>query len=783
VLALQLALTRLFSATMHYHFAFLAISLALFGSGAAGVFVYAVDARLRRGSPARQLSACATLAALATPLALVVVLANPVSSQEAGLGVLARLAVVYTAAALPFFFAGCAITLAISRFAEQAGRLYLWDLTGAAAGCLLLIPALETLGATGTVLGAGGLSAAAGAVFAGSGPRARGAARGAWLAGVLLAALALENLASGRLDLRWAKGFAEDEGVLFSRWNSFSRVTVRGSLAEDRLLIQIDSDAAATLNRDGHRLDQHRHLGRSVEGLAYHLRPGARALIIGPGGGNDVVVARVLGARQVTAVEVNPIIAREVMSREPFRSYSGALYEQPGVRLVIDEGRSFLRRSPERYDVVQATMVDTWAATAAGAFALAENNLYTVEAFKEYLEHLEPDGVLSMTRWHLEPPDQLLRLVSLARAALDELGLGEAGPRLALVRGRPQRRFQRAPATFLLKRTPFSERELALLEQLSESSGFEPLYTPAVRPANDFTRLIEAERPELFFASHPTDVTPTRDNDPFFFHSLRLRDLGRALTGAGEWHKTNLGSFVLFSLLGLSALMTSLFILGPLVLTRARRREVAPRTRLSWLVYFALLGAGYILVEVALIQKCILFLGHPVYALTVVLFSILCFGGLGAALSARLPPRRLTRALPRMLAGLVVLILASIALLSPAFQALVRLELPLRIALCAAFLAPIGLALGMPMPSAIRILAQRAPGLIPWGWGVNGAASVLGSAGALTLAVYTGFDQTLLAAATLYTLALGVRPRALAIPQAETAASAARYLPSTTSQR
>jgi predicted membrane-bound spermidine synthase len=766
VLTLQLALTRLFSATMHYHFAFLAISLALLGSGASGVFVYAVDARLRHGRPAGQLATAATLAALATPLTLMVILANPVSPDDAGLRTFARLAVVYTASALPFFFAGCAITLALARFADHAGRLYLWDLGGAAAGCLLLIPALEAAGATSTVLIAAALAAAAGGVFAEPGAGGRRTRLAALLAGLLLGGLALENTWSGRLNLRWAKGFAEDEGILFSRWNSFSRVTVRGSLAEDRLLIQIDSDAAATLNRDGHRLEAHRHLADSIDGLAYHLRPAARALIIGPGGGNDVVVARVLGARQITAVEVNPIIARDVMSSEPFRSYSGALYEQPGVRLVVDEGRSFLRRSRERYDVIQATMVDTWAATAAGAFALTENNLYTVEAFKEYLQRLEPEGVLSLTRWHQEPPDQLLRLVSLARGALAELELGEPGPRLALVRGRPQRRFQRAPATFLMKRTPFSPQEIAQLERLAERLDFELLYTPATRPANDFTRLIEAARPEQFYASYPNDVTPTRDNDPFFFHSLRLRDLSSVLSGFGEWRKTNLGTFVLFSLLALSAALTALFILGPLLLARGRLGELAPGSKLAWLLYFVCLGAGFILVELALVQKCILFLGHPVYALTVVLTSILVFGGLGGALSARLPRARLASALPRMLAVLVVLILTSVAVLSPAFQALVHLDRQARIVLCGAFLAPIGLALGMPMPSAIRILAERAPGLIPWGWGVNGAASVMGSAGALALALLTGFDQTLLAAAALYGLALVVRPRAAPRPLA-----------------
>jgi predicted membrane-bound spermidine synthase len=754
VLMLQLSLTRLFSATMHYHFAFLAISLALFGSAASGVFVYALESRLRPERTARWLALAANLMAPATLAALLVVLRNPVMPEEPAARAIARLTWIYAAAALPFFLAGCVVTLAIARMAHRMSRLYLFDLGGAAAGCLLLIPVLNAVGASSTVLLVGALAALAGASFASASPGRRYAGLPSLLLALTFATLAAENVHSGRFDVRWAKGQAEDERVLFSRWNSFSRVTVRGQIDEDRLLIEIDSDAAATLNRDGHRLDLHQDLRENIDGIAYHLKPQARALIIGPGGGNDVIVARVLGAASVTAVEVNPIIALDVMSTEPFRSYSGALYEQPGVRLVVDEGRSFLRRSQERYDVVQATMVDTWAATAAGAFALTENNLYTVEAFREYLARLAPGGMLSMTRWHQEPPDQLLRLVALARASLEELGLGDPAQRLALVNGRPQRRFARTPSTFLLKRDPFTADEIRQLDELAERFGFEILYSPATRPDNVFTRLIEANRTDDFFAGYPNDVTPTRDNNPFFFHSLRLGNLVRALRGNSEWHKTNLGTFVLFAVLALTSLLTLFFVFGPLLLMRRRLRELPAATTLAWLLCFASLGAGFILVEVALVQKCILFLGHPVYSLSVVLFSLLVFSALGSALSGRLVPQELPRALPRLLVGVAALIVVYVALLSPVFHALVQLGRAPRIALCVSLLAPLGLAMGAPMPTAIRILADRAPGLIPWAWGVNGAASVLGSVAALALAIVSGFDQTLLAGAALYVAAM-----------------------------
>src|SRR6266496_1373831 len=445
VLLLQLTLTRLFSATMYYHFAFLAIALALFGSGAGGVLVYALARRLQGVATSRALLTAALVFAVTVVVALLVILRNPFSPVDPPAVTLRRLTLVYGTTALPFLFAGTAISLAVARFARWMSRLYVFDLGGAAAGCLLVIPFLDRLGAVDTVLLSAVLAWAAALVFAGErDSRVPGGSgrRGTWavvgLVGLGVVGLFAFNRWTERFAIRQAKGLDEARHVLFEKWNSFSRVTVWGSLADSMVLIMIDADAGTLLLRDPRALDPGAWLTGRVEALAYHLRPGGRALVIGSGGGADVVMARTLGVREVTAVEVNPIIAEDVVSREPFRSWSGAVFEQPGVRLVVDEARSFLRSSRERYDVIQATMVDTWAATAAGAFALTENNLYTVEAFQDYLARLAPGGMLSMTRWHQNPPDQLLRLVALGRAALQAAGIGEATDHFILVRGLPE---------------------------------------------------------------------------------------------------------------------------------------------------------------------------------------------------------------------------------------------------------------------------------------------------------------------------------------------------------
>lgn len=358
VLMLELSLTRLFSATMYYHFAFMAISLALFGSGASGVFIYIVQRGLKPERTGQWLSAAAMLFALSNLFSLYVILANPLTF-ETGPENYYRLAKIYGASALPFFFAGCAVTLAITRLAREISKLYLFDLAGAALGCLLLIPVLNTIGAINIVLLVSALAAIAGVLFGFATGGSRAAAFCSLVLAIGLAGLVVYNSNTHRIDIRKSKGFEETK-VLFSKWNSFSRITVEGSL-DAAVEIKIDADAATGISKDASNSAIHQDELDSLSALAHNLRRDANVLIIGPGGGNDVMAARVFGQKHITAVEINPIIALDVMSSEPFKSYSGSIYQQPDVRLVVDEGRSFIRNSEERYDIIQATMVDTWA--------------------------------------------------------------------------------------------------------------------------------------------------------------------------------------------------------------------------------------------------------------------------------------------------------------------------------------------------------------------------------------------------------------------------------------
>ena len=421
--------------------------------------------------------------------------------------------------------------------------------------------------------------------------------------------------------------------------------------------------------------------------------------MIGTGGGRDLLSALVFGASSVDGVEINPIIVNDVM-RDRFKDYSGGVYENPAVHVHVEDGRSFVRRSPEHYDIIQASLVDTWAATAAGAFTLTENSLYTVEAFGDYLDHLNDRGVLSISRWVFDG----LRLISLAQEQCARRGWS-AADRLAVIQ-------HDSVATFLLKKTPFTAEERDHLAAVSRDLGFTILYLPGMPPPSlgdnrdDYARLILAPDRNAFYAAYPFDVRPTTDDRPFFFHTTKLRNqtfiatilglLGHPVvrpSNPGAWGTGGLTALLV--LLGISFGLVVLFIVGPLAVTA--RGALAPGWR-RWLAYFACLGGGFMLIEVALLQRFVLLLGHPVYSLTVTLLSLLLGTGVGSLLSRRVPPSG-----TRVAAGVACLAVAVFAFLwGSTLPALINVAigwvLPVRLMVAVALMFPAGMLMGIPCP-------------------------------------------------------------------------------------
>jgi hypothetical protein len=743
-LLLELSLTRLFSVVLFYHFAFMAISIALLGLGAGGLAAL-LRARENTGSRTVQSAYACLLSGAAGLLALAIVLHARVPLEASGV-VFFRLAVIYFVAALPFFFNGFVLSTLLSCFGDDVHRLYFADLAGAAVACGLLVPLMNTLGAPSAVMTAI-LIAVVAALAVGGKDLAPGVRTLVAAAAVLLLVPTLGNVHGRWFDIRYAKGH-ERHGVEFKKWNSFSRVEVTGGKSKD-ILIDDDADTAMV----GNSLEEVKANPALARGFMRYsaavpdlVRRPDSVLVIGSGGGYDVMRALVAGATRVTAVEINPIIVRDLMQGR-YRQWTHGLYDRADVHAVVAEGRSFVRRSQSHYDVIQATMVDTWASTAAGALALSETNLYTVEAFREYLRHLTPDGVLGMTRWEFRQPREALRVVAVAREALrKEFGITDPRAYIAVVSDGRLTDFG-VTVTTLIRRQPFTPAELAALHaDVNANPPMQIQYAPDTAPPNPYSALLQSKSPANFFAAYPYDIRPTTDDRPFFFYTVRTRELLRmAAIAPGtrgyamDW-KNNLAVFLLVSLLLISALAIVVFLLVPM------RMAATPAIGLG-LLYFIALGLGYILIEIALIQRFVLFLGHPTYALTVVVLLMLGSSSLGSLLGPRIG-RPIARA-RWAIAGILVLAIVY-SQVGRGIGALVGLPLTVKVVLSALLLVPLGLLMGIPFPAGLHGIGRRGTGAVEWAWTLNAAASVLGSVLAIFIGIHFGMGVALLSGAVAY---------------------------------
>ena len=749
VLLLELSLTRVFSVVFYYHFAFLAISIALFGLGAGGVFSYVVAGW--KTPLFTKLGRLSSLNSLFVILALAVIIGQ---KQDLGYG---SLTLVYFATALPFFVAGTIISLAVSETMEKVNRVYFFDLLGAAGGCLILLPLLNLFGGLSTVMAAAILFATAAAIWFSMDGSVAGRAGSVALALILVAFLSF-NTKLHVLGIRYAKN-QKLENESFEKWNSFSRITIAPEKGSGTPTIFIDSDASTAIaSFDFDRLTpRERHdLLEQGPALPYAVRPGAKTLIIGPGGGWDVARALASGSRDITGVEINPIIATTIMRQMP--ELSRSLYLRPEVHIVVEDGRSFIRRSADHYQIIQATLVDTWASTAAGAFALSENNLYTTDAFRDYLSHLTDDGLAAFTRWGFDPPRESLRLLSLAMEALTRLGENEPWRHVIVGREGSVQGWG-ARDTVLISRKPLGAADLERARIRMAAAKMEAVYLPGLEVHNQFADLLHSPNPDQYERAYTFDITPVTDNRPFFFYTVQPQDLWKFVTSASRDSadfKVNRAVPLLFALMGVS-LVATLVILGlpPLILGTRLPRQ---RGVLGFLLYFLFIGSGYILIEVGLIQKFVLFLGHPTYALTVVIFSMLLSSGCGSYASRRLLAKREGRLIKAL--GCVALSTALLALvLSSLLTGLVWLPLPLKMALTVLLIAPLGFLMGMPFPSGLERLQQWHAPSVRWAWSLNAAASVFGSVAALVCSIYLGLVQTLIIGALFYVAALAVVER------------------------
>jgi hypothetical protein len=779
-LMFEILLTRIFSVTMFYHFAFFAISVAMFGMTIGALLVYRMPERFK---DARRQMASASLAfSISIVFSFFTHLSIPFVFHGS-LTWLFSLALNYVVLALPFACSGIVVCLALTKFPAQVGKLYAADLAGAAVGCLLVVWTLNvTDGPTAVVVVA--FLASVGTVLLAPDGASRRFRRTARVTAVALLSFALLQTALVRkqaslLRPMWVKGNLEPR-PLYEAWNSFSRITVIGdtkksNLPERRpfgwglsstlpdgekvpqLALYIDAAAGTVLTKFDGDLEPLDYLRYDITNLVHHARPGGSVFLVGAGGGRDILSALVFGQKSIVATEVNEDIVKTVSER--FGDFTGHLDRIPAVRLVPDEARSFLARDHRTYDAIQISFIDTWAATASGAFVLAEHQLYTVEAFSLFLKRLKPGGILSVSRWHFRDlPGELYRVTALANASLRATGVGNPRAHLFAAThtfaGTPWWSLAPLPegvgvGTVLIGRDPFSGQDLKRLTDATSALAFDVALTPTSATDESLASLASADDPSRWAASFPLDVSPPTDDAPFFFQMMRFRDMFQ-----GKLYRQGVNTPNMIALLILGALLlvvlalTSLCILFPLFVATGRK---ALRGSWALTVFFGAIGLGFMLVEVALLQRLTVFLGHPTYGLTVVLFTLLLSAGLGSSLTERATVRP-QRPWPLVAIPLVLMAAGSIIpWLTTWFQGL---DNGWRMAIAAVVTFPMGLVMGTAFPVGMKLAAARAPTLASWLWGINGAASVCASVLAVTIALGSSISGSFLCGVASYLLAL-----------------------------
>jgi hypothetical protein len=733
-LILEVGLTRIYSASIWYHFAFVAISVALLGWGLGGFTVHL----WKQVKPVTMNAASLVtlLYAAAIPLCLWLLVRYPFEMD--------RLPLYFLAPLLPFFLAGMALSIIFDLHRTESSSLYFYDLVGAALGAVLVTLLLHVFGGEAALL-VGATAPAVAALLISLSPGtgdAKASAptsriiRGVAVIAVLLtagAAFSAVKYGAFRVKPGTTKAMRNQmdaspgSKIVQTGWNAYSRIDCVEGLPNSFARLYIDSDAWTGIRGWDGKLESVQDMRGSYRALPFRLTPNAETMIIGPGGGPDVVAALASGSRKVTAVEMNPLMLKFVRS---YGARAGNLYDRPDVETVLSEGRNFISRTDRRFDIILLGFVDSWASVASGGLSLSENYLYTTEAMRAYYDHLSDNGIVVVLRWEMDIP----RLVSNAVATL---GATEAAKRIVVLMEKQAGPNDYPQMLFMLRKRPFTDAELKEISQNWTQAN------PVIMPGGTAPPLIAdvlagRKTLEQYDAASPRYVSAVWDDSPFYFAIDRpFRMPSTIAERLVKWLLApSVGLLLLFAVLGMPRRKATDDAGG--------KRSVGAYA--GSLLYFAALGFGFIAVELALLQNLTLLVGHPIYSLSVLLFTLLAFGGLGSALSVRFP---------MWLACVVVAVIGALEALALPRLVPALLWLPLwgRIAVAIALIAPLGLAMGMPFPGGLRRTGDGSLAAPPFYWGLNGIMSVIGSVTTVFVALIAGFQAAMLMGSACYLLA------------------------------
>lgn len=773
----EILTTRIFSVTSWYHMAFLAISVGMLGMTVGAILVYVKPNIFTREKTFEHLSKSAMAFGFLAIISMLVHIYFPylLVGMDSPHIIITTLIVTIPFLVGCFCATGVCVTLALTRFPEQTSKLYAVDLMGSALGCALVVVSLSVLDALTNVLIVTALGSIASALYmkGENQPRWRNMATGLCALTVVLAVCHATIKWEDRPLLRvsWMKGGERSE-LHFEKWNSFSLVQLFGNpdrqaypmsegisekLPKDTrasyLTLDIDSNASTEMNKFNGDLSKVDHLRYDITNLAHYLRHGADVMIIGMGGGRDVLGALVMGQKNIVAAEINGNIIDIVNNR--YGDYSGHLDRYPGVKIVNDEARGYITRSKEKFDIIQASLVDTWAASASGAFSLSENSLYTVEGWRTFISHLKDRGILTMCRWYHEgQPAEIYRLTALAAEALKQEGVTHPERNIIIARTKPKRRTAQnvsndGVGTILVSRDAFTEEELSTVKRVCQEMDFVLVLSPEGSEDKILYRLASGESAEVVGKDLPFNITPPTDDSPFFFQYLAAKNILDPSAYSQGRNTANIiaAGYLLVSLFSVLCFIFYCFRI-PLLHTDDKKplKEAVP-----YFVYFFCIGLAFMLAEISQIQRLSIFLGHPTSGLTVVLFSLLIATGLGSLLFGKL-----SKIKDAPLAFMVAVLAAGVAyqLGSPLVLDHFReATSSTKILTSVLLLAPFGLTLGFCFPLGMKLANVKFESLTPWLWGINGAASVLGSIVSIIIAMLMGLNATFWSALLTYSIA------------------------------
>lgn len=780
LLAYEICLMHLFAIIQYHHFAYMIISLALLGYGSSGTFLAIFRERLR-GRYAEYYVSCVVLFSSTALLSFLLAQAVPFNGLELFWDIrqTAYLALLFLLLFLPFFFGAVAIGMTLDVYRQSVANVYGSDLVGAGIGSLIILFLLWLVLPDHLLIVISGMGLVAAAVALPELSVKRPLLKACGLLGLfaLLAAIGqyyplqptpykplqqylrvagakivaerasplglVQVLESPNIPLRYAPGMS-----LVSGWEPLEQKGVF-----------INGDGLSVITRFPEKIERLNYLDQMTSTLPYHLQQPKNTLILGIGGGQDILQARYHDLKDITAVELNGQLV-DLLTGE-YAEYSGHLLNEY-VRVHIGDMRGFMAENRQQFDLIQLALVDSFFPSASGLYALRENYLYTVEAMHEYLHHLTPQGYLSITRWAKNPPRDSLKLLSTAVAALQQSGVADVGHHLALIRGWQT-------STLLVKASEFSMAEIDRIKEFCRDRAFDIVFSQATGEdlANRYNLLpdstfFQAARalvgPDAadFTARYKYNLVPATDDRPYFHHFFKWAALQEflRLKESGGAALLESGYPILITVLAVAVVLSLLLIMGPLFLLQSPKKQGGREEKVRrWKVvaYFFFIGVAFLLVEIACIQKCMLFLHHPVYAISTVISSFLVFAGFGSLRAQRLSEHPFPgKLVDRVIAGIVALCLGYLLLLGKVFVLVGDLPLVGRILLTAVCIAPLAFLMGMPFPLALSRLSDEAGELVPWAWGINGCGSVISSMLATLLAIHFGFNTVLAVAMLLY---------------------------------